>query len=110
MKTSAWVLATLGAVLGALGQICFKYGADGRGSLSELINTWIALGVLLYSFGTVLWILALSTAPLTKIYPFTALTFVLVNIFGILMLGERLSGNAMVGVALILIGLLLIAT
>jgi uncharacterized membrane protein len=47
---------------------------------------------------------------LTVVYPFTALTFVLVYLVGVFVLGEATSLKAMVGVAAVLLGLFLIST
>jgi undecaprenyl phosphate-alpha-L-ara4N flippase subunit ArnE len=46
--------------------------------------------------------------PLTVVYPFTALTFVLVYGIGVLIFGEAVRPITVVGVALILTGLGLI--
>lgn len=110
MKVPFAALALLGAVLAAFGQVSFKYGAEGRAALPEFLNFWIALGFTLYLAGTICWILALSAVPLTVLYPFTALTFVLVNAFAVMLLGEQLSARGVAGTALVLLGLFLVAT
>ena len=105
------MLALLGGtVLAATGQLLFKIGASGRESLSSFINPWLLSGLLAYALGTLLWIYALSRVRLTVVYPFTALTFVLVYLFGILILHEPTSLRALAGVALVLGGLFLIST
>jgi len=109
---SARILAFLlaGTLLAALGQLMFKVGATGRDTLAGLINVSILGGLTAYGLGTLLWIYALSKAPLTLVYPFTALTFVIVYLLGIFWLGESTSTRALLGVALVLLGLLLIST
>ena len=102
--------AICGAVLAAFGQVSFKYGADGRQALSQFINGWIILGLALYLAGTALWILALSAMPLTVVYPFAALTYVLVNVLAFALLGERMPVRVMAGTGLVLLGLLLVTT
>lgn len=103
-----WLLG--GVLLAALGQVLFKLGATGRSALSEFVNLEIASGLLCYGLGTALWIVALSRAPLTVVYPFTALTFVIVYAAGVMFLGEATSFRSLVGVALILAGLFLVST
>ena len=110
MKMSFLALALSGAVLAALGQVSFKYGADGRVALLDFVNTWILLGLALYGAGTVCWILALSAVPLTVLYPFTVLTFVLVNFLAVALLRERLSAQGIAGTGLVLLGLFLVVT
>jgi undecaprenyl phosphate-alpha-L-ara4N flippase subunit ArnE len=78
--------------------------------LPAFVNGWIALGLLAYGAGTVMWVYALSRAPLTLVYPFTALTFVMVYLCGVWWFGEPTSPKALLGVACVLLGLYLIAT
>lgn len=110
MKQQFVLFALTGAVLAALGQVSFKFGADGRTTLLAFCNSWILCGMLLYLAGTVFWIMALSNVPLTVVYPFSVLTYVLVNIFAVTVLGERLSFKGVVGTAFVLLGLFLVAT
>jgi undecaprenyl phosphate-alpha-L-ara4N flippase subunit ArnE len=98
-----------GTVLAAVGQVLFKLGATGRVNVLEFINGWMAGGLVAYALGTLLWIYTLSKAPLTLVYPFTALTFVLVYLFGVFVLSESTSIKALFGVGLVLAGLFLIS-
>lgn len=98
-----------GVLLAAVGQVLFKVGATGQSDLLEFVNPAIISGLVCYGVGTVLWILALSKAPLTVVYPFTALTFVLVYAAGVLFLGETATLRSLVGIALILVGLFLVS-
>jgi drug/metabolite transporter (DMT)-like permease len=101
------VIAALfsGAVCAAVGQLLFAAGARGRTDLIQFLNLWIVFGLGLYATGTVFWIYSLSRATLVQVYPFTVLTFVLVYLSGILILGERPTVNGCFGVALVLGGL-----
>jgi len=105
-----YVFLVAGTLLAALGQVMFKVGATGRDTLAGFVNAWILSGLAAYALGTMFWIYSLSKAPLTLVYPFTALTFVLVYLLGIFWLGETSSAKALIGVALVLLGLLLIST
>lgn len=103
------LLILLGAAVSAsIGQILFKVGAQGKESLLEFINLPIIVGLACYSLSTVLWISALSKEKLVDVYAFTALTFVLVYLAGVFVLGETLRASAMVGVVLVLGGLYMI--
>ena len=110
MKSQIIAFALAGALLAALGQVSFKQGADGRAALADFANLWILLGLALYFAGTVFWILALSAVPLTVLYPFAALTYVLVNVFAVMFLGESLAPKGVAGTALVLLGLFLVAS
>jgi drug/metabolite transporter (DMT)-like permease len=74
------------------------------------MNMWIFMGLALYGAGTLLWILALSAVPLTVLYPFAALTYVLVHVLAVVLLGEHLTRRGMAGTALVLAGLFLVAS
>lgn len=110
MQRTTLAYALTGALLAGLGQISFKWGATDRSTLVEFLNLWILSGLLLYFVGTVAWILALSRTPLTVLYPFTALTYVLVYAMAVMLLGEGLSVRGVGGTALVLLGLFLVAT
>lgn len=110
MKQQVIMFALVGAILAALGQVSFKHGADGRSVLVDFVNLWIVLGLVLYFVGTVFWILALSVLPLTVLYPFAALTYLLVNLFAVTMLGEHLTTRGVAGTGFVLLGLFLVAT
>jgi undecaprenyl phosphate-alpha-L-ara4N flippase subunit ArnE len=109
MTWHIYALVLTGSVCAAFGQLLFKLGATGRTSFASFVNGRILLGLILYSIGTGLWIVALSRAKLTSVYPFTALTFVLVYLLGVAVLGEVVPLRAAVGVTLVLLGLFLIA-
>ena len=105
---AVYVALLAGTLLAAVGQVAFKLGATGRESLLAFVNGWILFGLACYGIGTALWIFALSKASLTLVYPFTALSFVLVYGAGVLLLGEATSVPQVVGVGLVLAGLYLI--
>jgi undecaprenyl phosphate-alpha-L-ara4N flippase subunit ArnE len=107
---NVWILLTLviSALCAAAGQVFFKIGATGRAAPIEFINFHIVLGLLLYGAGTVLWIGALSQAPLSTAYPFTALTFILVFLFSIVVLHEDVAPRSVIGSGLVVIGLYLV--
>ncbi|MDB5495308.1 MAG: hypothetical protein JWP86_2645 [Phenylobacterium sp.] len=105
-----WVhaLLLLSSLSAAGGQLMLKQGAAGRVAAIEFVNPWLAGGLSFYLLGAVLWIFALSKAPLTLVYPYTALTFVIVYVSGAALFGEVVPPRALAGVGLVLAGLLLI--
>lgn len=109
MKQQVIALAIAGAMFAALGQVSFKWGANGKQSLLEFLNPAILLGLLLYVTGTLFWIRALAAVPLTVLYPFAALTYVLVNVLAVVLLGEQLTFRLVAGTGLVLLGLFLVA-
>lgn len=102
------ILLVISAVLAATGQICFKLGANGATTLADFINVKLAGALALYGVSTILWIVALSKLPLSKVYPFTALTFVIVYIGSATILNEQLTVSVVLGAALVLAGLIVL--
>lgn len=108
MHQMSVMLLTLATFSAAGGQLLFKIGARGREQLFEFFNLPIAVGLLLYAAGTLIWIYVLSYEKLVNVYAFTALTFVLVYLGGVLFIHERISMAATIGILLVLAGLYLI--
>jgi len=109
VSISVYLPILAGVAFAAIGQVALKVGADGKQALVEFFNAWIVLGLACYGAGTLLWIFSLSRAGLTVVYPFTALTFVLVYLAGIVVFGEQVGYMQLLGVALILVGLYIVA-
>lgn len=108
MSRFSVLLLTFSAFSAASGQLLLKVGARGREQLLDFINPPIVFGLVLYATSTVIWIYALSAERLVNVYAFTALTFVLVYLGGVLLIRESLSAAGLVGVLLVLSGLFLI--
>jgi drug/metabolite transporter (DMT)-like permease len=109
MHLGILAILLLGSLCAAVGQLCFKAGADGRLALVDFINAWILSGLFLYGVGTVLWIYALSRLRVMTVYPFTALTFVMVYCGSYFVFKEKMGVVGISGVLLILAGLLFVA-
>ena len=83
----------IGIVFAAFGQLFFKLGTDNTGQIGlsnilQLFNIYIIVGLVFYGIGSIFWIIALSKADLSFVYPFTALTFVLLCILSVVILKE----------------------
>jgi drug/metabolite transporter (DMT)-like permease len=109
LKESVIVL-TFASFSAAAGQLLFKVGATGKQHLLEFLNVPIVLGLICYALSTVLWIYGLSIEKLVSVYAFTALSFALVYLGGAVILGERISAWAALGVGLVMAGLALIVS
>jgi drug/metabolite transporter (DMT)-like permease len=108
------LLAPLGCVFViSTGQLLFKLASghlDFRRPLADPQGLAI-LGVALALYGgaTLVWVGVLRHAPLSRIYPIMALSFVLTPLGGTLLLKEPIPGAYWAGVALILAGLVVIS-
>jgi drug/metabolite transporter (DMT)-like permease len=84
-------------------------GPIGERLVGLLSNGYFLTALALYAALTVLWVWVLSFTPLSRAYPFLALAFVLTPAFAALVFGEPLSLRLIVGTALILGGLMVVA-
>jgi drug/metabolite transporter (DMT)-like permease len=109
MGRQAILLLTLSAFTAAGGQLLLKVGAQGRDDLIGFFNPYVIVGLILYVFSTLVWIYVLSFEKLTNVYAFTALTFVLVYLGAVMLLGEKISVPTVAGIVAILFGLYLIS-
>ncbi|MEI7905317.1 MAG: EamA family transporter [Candidatus Firestonebacteria bacterium] len=113
MKT---VLLSLASVfLLALGQVLWKIGTNQVGvelSLNNffpalfklLTNFWFLLGSVISLASSILWIVALSTAPLNEVFPYFALSYVFVFILSWLLLHEEINTLKLTGMLIICLG------
>lgn len=119
MSLAGFALIFCSVALSALGQTCFKAGvngvsfAEGSGVASRavalVLSPWVLGGLAFYGLGTVLWLFALRRMDLSLAYPFVAMSFVMVAASGVLFLGETLSVIRVLGMALIVAGLCVMA-
>lgn len=107
-RAGSFAFLFIGTLCAAAGQIMLKIGADGRASLLDFVNRWIALGLILFVLGSVFWIFALSKVKMIVAYPFTALTFVFVYAGSYFILKEDVTSWGIAGLLFVLFGLLLI--
>jgi undecaprenyl phosphate-alpha-L-ara4N flippase subunit ArnE len=63
--------------------------------------------LVLYGFATLLWVYVLRTVPLSSAYAMFSLAFVVVPVVAHFVLGEPLSVNALVGGAIIVVGVVI---
>ncbi|MEM9207924.1 MAG: hypothetical protein AAGA61_01655 [Pseudomonadota bacterium] len=114
---------TVGVLLVALsisvcltvGQLLFKKAALSLGDVSSwsamipkmLSNLWLVSGMALYLCTTVAWVLLLRTAPISVVYPVTALSFLFVPVASHLVFGEAYSWRLLLCGVLICSGIAL---
>lgn len=119
MTWSAFALVFVSVSLSAVAQTAFKIGV-GRAeadpdaailvkAMAMVLSPMVLLGLALYGVGTVLWLFALRQLDLSLAYPFVAMSFVMVAGSGMLFLGEPVQPTRLLGLALIVVGLLVMA-
>ena len=84
-------------------------GLSTRTLLSLLSNPWI-ISAFAAAFGASLfWMAALSRLPLSKAYPFTALSFPLIALLAAWLFREQIDLNKITGTAFIIVGVLVLS-
>jgi multidrug transporter EmrE-like cation transporter len=85
-------------------------GQNGISGLIAIVFSWrILLGLFVYFSSAVVWLLVLSKIDVSLAYPFVGLGFILTAILGWLIRGEELSLTRILGTALIISGVFLVA-
>lgn len=106
------VLYSLGM---ACGQLLFKLAATSStqerasSSLLGFVNPYLLGGIALYGGLTIMWVWILRSVPLSKAYPFVALSFIFTPMFSKFFLNESLSTTYYLGLLLIAAGVIVIA-
>ncbi len=106
-------------ILTVYGQLVFKWRVDDAGSFPSgggerveyvvrlFLDPWVISVFVSALVASVTWALALTRFELSFAYPFMALSFVLVLVFGAAFLSETVNAAKVVGVALIVLGLVI---
>lgn len=108
-------ITLIAAVIVAVSQILFKKGiGTKRISPKNLVSTLlrsraVLIGIAGYLVSLCVYLFALGHAPLSVVYPIFASSFIFVVIFSILFLKEKLSVHRAIGIALIFIGIVVVA-
>lgn len=99
----------------AAGQIMFKLVANRGATTANLsvVEQWLnwqfVVALSIYGVATILWIWVLRFIPLNVAYPVFALAFVIVPIAAYFLLNEPIGYHHLIGGALIVVGVVVIA-
>ena len=115
-----FVVATI--LLSVYGQVALKWRMNAAGDLQQggsgstlwrlimlLFDPIIASTFIAAFVASLAWMMALTKFVLCRIYPLTSLNFVLVLLLSAAFLGERLDWAKIVGVALIVVGTVVVS-
>ncbi len=106
-------------ILTVYGQLVFKWRVDEAGDFPAgggervgyvtrlFLDPWVISVFVSALVASVTWALALTKFELSFAYPFMALSFVLVLVFGAAFLSESVNAAKVVGVTLIVVGLVI---
>jgi multidrug transporter EmrE-like cation transporter len=78
-------------------------------AFSMLLNPYIIIALILTLLAGVTWMIAMTKFEISYAYPFTLLGLVLVTIFSVVFFGESISVYKIGGIALIILGVVVIS-
>ena len=112
MHGKTLLLILCGVVFSATGQLLLKSGAGHLHGhdrfeflLAALRDARVLTGLAAWSAATVCWLFVLRVAPLSRAYGLTSLTYVLVLLASVWILGEPVRRMHVVGTMLIVAGI-----
>ena len=110
-KYAVEVIALTSILLGAAGQLVVKSSllslAIHTADLRSLFG--ILAGLAIYASGTVFWLKAVSRAAISYLYPLSACSYAVVAVGGRLLFGEHIHAGRWVGIAVITVGVAMLA-
>jgi len=96
----------------SIGQLLFKRVGVEIEDLGTVMHKHVILfafiAFFIYASATLLWIYLLRTLPLSQIYPFMALSFIIVPILSSWFFGEMIVSSYLLGAILIVAGIVVI--
>lgn len=109
--TQHWAALGAALVAGVVGQLLLKAGATGPGDfLVQLLRPATIIGLGFYALAAMLYIVALRGIPVSVAFPAAATQYVIVAMVGWFVYGEAVGPQQIGGLALIVIGVLMLAT
>lgn len=110
-----------GILLNAVAQLLLKAGTNAVGAIHLTADNWLPTGIRLftqlpilggltcYVISVVVWIIGLSRVDVSIAYPMLSLGYIINALGAWALLGESLSGQKLLAIAVILIGVALLA-
>lgn len=98
-----------GILLGVVGQIALKFGADGAASIrDQFLNAFTILGFGIYVLAAICYIVAIKRIPLSLAYPSVSVSYVVVGLAAHFLWNEPFGVAQLVGILLIGGGILML--
>lgn len=107
----SWLVLAAAICTSMTGQVLLKAGTLGEGNfLVQLFRWQTILGLGCYGGAALLYIVALRKIPMSVALPCTAASYVVIALVGYFMFGESLGSQKIAAIALISVGVALLAT
>ena len=116
---SVLILVLICVIIGVLAQLSMKRGMQTIGAIdiksifstnifSIIFQKYVFVGMILYFFASLVWLVILSRAELGYVYPLISIGYVITAIFGKILFNENLTLLRFLGILLIFGGVYLI--
>jgi drug/metabolite transporter (DMT)-like permease len=104
---SSIILVLVGSVIGSLGAIFLKSGAQTlkRHWASIVFNWRLAVGIVTYLLSSVLFVKGMSNGELSVLFPMVSVGYICTLLWSHLFFQERVTKAKLAGVGLILVGI-----
>jgi len=121
MNLTTWILVIGGVLLNATAQLLLKLATGTTGaiepSLNGLVNAAPRLlshygswgGIACYAVSVVVWILALSRAPVSVVYPLLSIGYIVNAFAAAALFQETLDTSKLVGIGVIVLGVFILS-
>ena len=121
MSLASFGLVGAAVLLGVAGQLLLKAGTNAVGRFAFSLENAVPVGLQLaleprilagtgcYALSLVLWVMALSRTEVSVMYPMVSLGFALNALLAWWLLGEALGAQRLAGIAVIMLGVWLVA-
>ena len=121
MSLASFGLVGVAVLLGVAAQLLLKAGTNAIGRFTFSLENAVPVGLQLaleprilagtgcYALSLVLWVMALSRTEVSVMYPMVSLGFALNALLAWWLLGEALSAQRLAGIAVIMLGVWLVA-
>ena len=121
MSLASFGMAGVAVLLGVAAQLLLKAGTNAVGRFAFSLDNAVPVGLQLaleprilagtgcYALSLVLWVMALSRTEVSVMYPMVSLGFALNALLAWWLLGEALNAQRLIGIAVIMLGVWLVA-
>lgn len=121
MTSIAFSLVLIGVLLNAAAQLLLKAGTNAVGHFEFHVDNILPIGLKLafephilggmmcYAISLVVWIMALSRAPVSIAYPMLSIGYVINAFVAYFWFGEALASQKLLGIGFIVLGVWLVA-
>lgn len=101
-----WVLVA--TFIGSFGALMLKKSMENKEFKKLIFNRYLWLGLFLYGFSTIFYVLALRKEQLSVVYPFVSTSYLWTAFFSVKFLGEKMNKWKYISLVGIVLGIVMI--